>query len=61
MTSLGRYLGRDVEREVSATQSVYKLEGLQPGTEYVCTLRASTSKGYGPAIRKVFYTTPQCE
>ena len=48
----------DVEVEVPVGQHNHTLTELTPGTEYVCTLRASTRKGYGDAVRKIFWTKP---
>ena len=49
---------RDVEIELKADVHTYTMTDLNPGTEYVCTLRVSTKKGYGDPIRRIFWTFP---
>lgn len=51
--------GASVVVPVNVTQAT--LSGLQPGSKYGCTVRASTRKGYGLPASHTVWTLPESE
>ena len=61
LADYGKVSSRVVERSISPADQEYEIGGLAPGTHYQCSLRASTSKGPGPDVTRVFWTEPHGE
>ena len=49
---------RQKYKVVPASQYKATIEGLQPGTWYLCQIQASTRKGYGEKEGKIYFTAP---